>query len=367
MGKRTSTASWSEKKQMWRIDVQKDNERKSFYSSKPGRTGQREANRKADAWLDDNVHAARLSTEKLLNEFLSGIQLRSSLSNYEKEKYFVDSFIRPVIGKKKPDKLTEQDLQDIINKAYNRPGSKTLSRKTLLCLKSTVVNFAKFLRRKKAAVIFYDDLTIPAGAKTKQKRILQPHDLIKLFRKETILYNGKEIFDDYIYAYRFAILTGLRPGELIGLKPEDIKGTAVYIQRAKNIHGELTTGKNDNAIRKINLTPLAYETLQAQLQLYPDAEYVFNINSQSTLRHRWEKYCEHNDISYISLYEMRHTFVSIAKQLPEGMVKPIVGHSKAMDTFGVYGHEINGDQDNTKQQLNDIFIKLLTVKNESAV
>lgn len=351
-----------EKYNRWQIKVQKDNERKTFYSSKPGRAGQRECNRKADAWLDDNIHTARLSTEKLLNEFLSGIQLRSSLSNYEKEKYFVDSFIRPVIGKKKPDKLTEQDLQDIINKAYNRPGGKTLSKKTLLCLKSTVVNFAKFLRRKKAAVIFYDDLTIPAGAKTKQKRILQPHDLIKLFRKETVLYNGKEIFDDYIYAYRFAILTGLRPGELIGLKPEDIHGTAIYIQRAVNIHGEVTTGKNDNAIRKVNLTPLAYETLQSQLRLYPDAEYVFNIKSQSTLRHRWEKYCEYNDVSYISLYEMRHTFVSIAKQLPEGMVKPIVGHSKTMDTFGVYGHELNGEDRKTSKELNALFFNLLNKK-----
>lgn len=362
MGKRINSAVWMEKYNRWQIKVQKDNERKTFYSSKPGRAGQRECNRKADAWLDDNIHTARLSTEKLLNEFLSGIQLRSSLSNYEKEKYFVDSFIRPVIGKKKPDKLTEQDLQDIINKAYNRPGGKTLSKKTLLCLKSTVVNFAKFLRRKKAAVIFYDDLTIPAGAKTKQKRILQPHDLIKLFRKETVLYNGKEIFDDYIYAYRFAILTGLRPGELIGLKPEDIHGTAIYIQRAVNIHGEVTTGKNDNAIRKVNLTPLAYETLQSQLRLYPDAEYVFNIKSQSTLRHRWEKYCEYNDVSYISLYEMRHTFVSIAKQLPEGMVKPIVGHSKTMDTFGVYGHELNGEDRKTSKELNALFFNLLNKK-----
>ena len=34
---------------MWRIDVQQDGKRKSFYSSRPGRTGQREANAKADA------------------------------------------------------------------------------------------------------------------------------------------------------------------------------------------------------------------------------------------------------------------------------------------------------------------------------
>ena len=37
MGRRTNTAAWNGKR--WRIDVQKDGTRKSFYSSKPGRTG----------------------------------------------------------------------------------------------------------------------------------------------------------------------------------------------------------------------------------------------------------------------------------------------------------------------------------------
>ena len=54
MGKRTNTARWTGK--MWRIDVQHDGTRKSFYSSRPGRTGQREANAKADAWLDDGIN-----------------------------------------------------------------------------------------------------------------------------------------------------------------------------------------------------------------------------------------------------------------------------------------------------------------------
>lgn len=46
MSKRTNTAQWQEKFQRWRIAVQKDGVRKFFYSSTPGRNGQREANRK---------------------------------------------------------------------------------------------------------------------------------------------------------------------------------------------------------------------------------------------------------------------------------------------------------------------------------
>lgn len=55
MGKRTNTAVWLEKQERWQVNVQKDGKRRSFYSMKPGRAGQREANRKADDWLDKGV------------------------------------------------------------------------------------------------------------------------------------------------------------------------------------------------------------------------------------------------------------------------------------------------------------------------
>ena len=34
--------------------------------------------------------------------------------------------------------------------------------------------------------------------------------------------------------------------------------------------------------------------------------------------------------------------MSIASGLPEGQVKSIVGHSQNMDTFGIYGHTVDG-------------------------
>ena len=52
MSTRTNTATWDAAHGRWRISVQREGVRKSFYSRKPGRTGQREANAKADAWLD---------------------------------------------------------------------------------------------------------------------------------------------------------------------------------------------------------------------------------------------------------------------------------------------------------------------------
>ena len=70
--------------------------------------------------------------------------------------------------------------------------------------------------------------------------------------------------DDYINAYRFQLLTGLRPGELLGLRWADIKGGTVYISRAVNILGEETQGKNQNAIRAFALSERARAVLDEQ-------------------------------------------------------------------------------------------------------
>ena len=60
-----------------------------------------------------------------------------------------------------------------------------------------------------------------------------------------------------------------------------------------------------------------------------------------------------------TLYELRHTFVSITKSLPEGYLKQLVGHSKDMDTYGVYSHEISSDKDTAAKMIQDIFEGLI--------
>lgn len=363
MGKRTNTAVWLEKYNRWQINVQKDGKRRSFTSSKPGRTGQREANAKADAWLDDNIDSTGSRVDELLNEYLEGVKATTSASNYRKEAYHVDSFIRPAIGYRKISSITERDLQEIIDKAYRKKDKKTgetveRSKKTLTNIRATINAFLKMCRAKKITTLFPENLTIPKGARYKGTRILQPNDLTTLFSVDTVTLYGKEVFDDYINAYRFCVLTGLRPGEARALRWEDITGNLVQIRGSINLYNEETRGKNDNAIRGFVMSEWAERVIEAQRGI-SQGPFVFNIQSLSTFRHRWQKYCESNGIQPVSLYALRHTFVSIVKTLPEGEVKSVVGHSKSMDTFGTYGHEIAGEGITTARDINALFVGLI--------
>ena len=86
---------------------------------------------------------------------------------------------------------------------------------------------------------------------------------------------------------------------------------------------------------------------------------MFCILKEKSYYDRWKAYCRANNITPCSLYELRHTFVSVVKTLPAGEVKSLVGHSADMDTFGTYSHELTGDAEHTAQAVNSVFLRVL--------
>ena len=196
------------------------------------------------------------------------------------------------------------------------------------------------------------DLQIPRSAKRPHKNILGAQELQNLFILENTVLNGKSQPDWCTHAYRFSVLNGLRPGELIGLRWEELQGNILHIDRSVNHYKEVTEGKNENSQREIYLQGLAMAELEAQRQQLRQAgiisPWVFPNEhgacfTQSTFRKRWNRYCSVNNIQNITLYELRHTFVSVCDDMPDGLKKKVVGHSQSMDTDGIYGHRKVGD------------------------
>lgn len=375
MKKRTNTAVWSEKLKQWKIGVQKNGVRKYFYSGTPGRTGQREANAKADAWLDDSIRDGRKKVSALYAQWLEEIALTCGTSYLEQCTKYGDYYILPVVGNIRIDELTEGDLQKAINLSFKKrclkkerqrqSSNKPLSRKTLMTIRSTEISFVKWCRKNRYTTMF-PELSIPKNARVGEKTILQPVALKILFEVDTRTLYGKRVFDDYIYAYRFAVTTGVRPGELVGLWYGDIKGNTVNLRRSINVHEEETTGKNENAVRSFDMCKEAREAYEAQVRhlkaIGVQLNYntpLFQIPCQRSLSKRWEKYQAVNGITpRVTLYELRHTFVSIESGvLTDSQLKMLVGHSKNMDTAGVYRHELQGQRESLATATTEAFRK----------
>ena len=51
--------------------------------------------------------------------------------------------------------------------------------------------------------------------------------------------------------------------------------------------------------------------------------------------------------------------MSMNKDMPDGLKKLIVGHSKDMDTEGVYGHEMTGDHEAAAQYITNALAAIL--------
>lgn len=358
MGKRTNTAKWMEKQKRWQINVQKDGIRRSFTSSTPGRTGQREANAKADAWLDNGVAGGSQKISILYDEYIEYIKANGTKSNWRPAESKGRAWIKPAIGNKKIQSVTEQDLQAILDKAH----SLGKSRKTIMNIRATLVNFFKFCKRKRYPIPDISEMRIPESARYKGKTVVQPDGLRKLFQSDETIYRGKRQFEPLIYAFRFQVLSGLRPGELRGLHWGDISGDYVHLSRAVNSYNETTRGKNENAIRSFRLTPKMKSVLDQQRSISTSTkpnDVIFDTTGTGNYLKRWQRYCVSNDIPPTTVYELRHTFVSIAKNLPEGQLKALVGHSNNMDTYGVYSHSLAGESEKTAENLEVIFTEIL--------
>ena len=135
------------------------------------------------------------------------------------------------------------------------------------------------------------------------------------------------------------MLEGLRPGELLGLRWEDLNGSTLTIHQSINDLGEVTDGKNENANRTIVLTGLAMQEIEAQRKQLHDrgmvCKWIFPNEKcqpfrQKAFRNRWYKYCETNQISAVTPYELRHTFVSICDEMPDGL------KSRLSDTAAIW-------------------------------
>lgn len=164
----------------------------------------------------------------------------------------------------------------------------------------------------------------------------------------------------YENQYRFVLQTGLRTGELIGLKWEDIdlENRTMKIQRTMEYRykvGEWRVGppKSKSGYRTIPLTNEAIRILENQkaknrsLKVIPiewkDTVFLCRKGTpvkNSTYDTGLFKYCDRAGIPRFSMHVLRHTF---ATRCIEGGMKPktlqkILGHSSIGITMNLYVH-----------------------------
>lgn len=335
-----NTPRWDGKR--WRIQARKDGKRYSFSSSIPGAKGRRECQQKYDNWYYGEASGEK-TVGQVCKEYLADVKARCGELSPALEQYecYIRLYVAPECSTKKICKMTLRDWQSVINGASGR--KKALSEKTLKNLRGVIMAIIKFGYEDYQCELLRGDLYIPKGHSKKEKEILQKEDIRRLLEPSKLWYHP---------LFCFLLLTGMRPSEALGLKASEISQDKVLIKRGINARGHITEGKNANAKRVVPIGELASSILRQTIRRNEDnnlhTDWIFcspdgSQGKQNGMRKHWSKLKAERNLPG-TVYSLRHTFISMMKNvLPEQSIKDIVGHSVSMDTFGTYGHILEGE------------------------
>ena len=141
--------------------------------------------------------------------------------------------------------------------------------------------------------------------------------------------------------------SGLRSGEMIGLRWEDVdfSNKEIHIKRAIKM-GEITLPKTKNSIRTIDILDNLLPYLQEQYKLTgKHKSYVFlnkfdehYYDIKRIRNSKWKNLLKECNIPYRTIYQMRHTFATIMIENGEDIlwVSNMLGHADASMTLQMY-------------------------------
>lgn len=345
-------AKWDGKR--WRLRVSYNGRVRSFSSSTPGRRGRQEVEKKAE-------RAGRLSELSTFGtaweKYLEEVRHLTGAEHYTNTESIGRNYLLPHLQDQKLIDLRLNDYQEILWTVTKQNGE-PLSKKSLINIRGVLVNFSRFCVRSGLMSDHLSELRVPKSATKVGKEILQPKDARRIMTE----------FEDewYIYLWRFMLCTGMRPGEALGLKWSDIHDGLITIQRSQNYRGRMTEGKNENAHRTFALNSMLVDILNDQKARTwrLNSDFIFcnhagKVSLQTVTSKSWYRISREMGVK-TSPYSLRHTFISfMAQALPEAALKSLVGHSVNMDTYGVYGHAVNGEAEQTAEKVGITLVEKL--------
>ena len=287
--------------------------------------------------------------DKWLDEYMIFTIRESTLDSY---RTMVKNQVKPFIGNKRLASLTTADMQKFYNKIKKegRVREHPVHGKTLA---DSMVRGVHMMLHEALDMAVKERLLAknPTNGTTIPKCNYPEKQILGDNQLETFLeaIKGQEYWCDFFYV---EVMTGLRRGEICGLKWQDIdfEENKLHVNRSVSVKrgGGLNIGetKTETGVRCIQLPPSVAELLKNRKQT-AITEWVFPaflnpeqpIHPQAAYR-KLKVILKNAELPLIRFHDLRHTFATHATQ---GGVDPktlagILGHTNASFTLDTYTH-----------------------------
>ena len=300
-----------------------------------------------------------------LHNWLEGyVKTNCQLCTQDGYQNIVEHHLIPALGQVQLKHLHPQAIQSYYSKAVEKLSPRTVAKHHRLL--SQALKYAVrqgYLGRNPC------ELADPPSWKGKPMRTLIPAEVEALF---------DEAKDSYFYpVYYSAVSTGLRQGELLGLRWRDVDLDFLSISVSQVLYKrrgicQFKEPKTAHSRRRVAMTPkLAlflreyraererlYRKLGKELTLdslvfaYPDGRPL----DPSVLSHEFARLAKQAGLERVRFHDLRHTFASLMlmRGAKPKVISEALGHASVGFTMDVYSHIIEGMQADAMALLDEV-------------
>ena len=293
-------------------------------------------------------------------------------SSHQTYRGYIDNHIKPNIGKIQLEKLTSLELQKLykklltsgrIDRIESKHQAKGLSPKTVRNIHQIITSAMKLAKEQK---IIASDPTEGCALPKLEHREMKtlPIEQLTSFLREA---RDSGVFE----MYYVELATGLRRGELLGLKWEDIDfehGNLRVKRQVARIDGEVVEAplKTKNAYRTLPLADDTIQVLNQQRKKVSSSPWVFPsptggpISPDSVL-HMLHRVLKRAGLPKIRFHDLRHTFATLALQngVDIKTVSGMLGHFSAGFTLDTYAHVTTAAQKEAAKAMGKVLANAL--------
>ena len=295
-------------------------------------------------------------------------------SSHQTYQGYIHNHIRPNIGDVPLEKLTSLDLQKFYKKLLTqgrvdrveaKGQPKGLSAKTVRNIHQILSSALKLAQEQRLILTNPAEGCALPRVEHQEMKTLTTVQLTSFFREA----RESGVFE----LYYLELATGLRRGELLGLKWEDVdleRGDLRVRRQVSRINGEVVEAplKTKNAYRTLPLAEDTVGVLKEQRKKVGNSPWVFPspnggpISPDSVL-HMLHRVLKRAGLPKVRFHDLRHTFATLALQngVDVKTVSGMLGHFSAGFTLDTYAHITSAAQRQAAKTMGNVLAGTIEV------